>query len=154
MLGVGCVLSIAFAGAARGDFISTWTVTNNTGVTVSDLHAAFAYTGGITMSMIVSNGGPGAATISHSGNMIDVTWAANYFDDGKTLVFKFASASPAPELLSATWTRTALGLPDIPVDVRRDKFRLVPEPSTWVLLGMGAAVLAVHQRRQVRRLAG
>jgi hypothetical protein len=160
---LGFLLTPAWASAGT---VTTWELINKTGQKVSDAELIFSGTGNsITKAMTVKNDpNAGPATITGATNTIKVTWgAANYFPNKSIYQFQFTVDVPFPQDvkgLGGTWTRTALGLPSIPVTLgaggNTELILLsVPEPSS-LMLGSIAVLsgLIVYIRRFILARSG
>jgi hypothetical protein len=147
------------AGPARADFITTWQVTNKTGVTVSDFEAVFAGTGGsiANAKMVYNPPTAGPASITGSSNMIKIMWGpANYLPSNATFKFQFSTTSSPIGFAGGTWTRDALKKDPIEIKTGPNGnivINQVPEPSTFCLLGAGLLASVGFLRRRRRRQA-
>jgi hypothetical protein len=120
--------------------------TNTTGVTVSDFEGEWSGTGGSLDNLnILHNGGPGmvnSEASSASGSKVTIVWNVPYLADGNTVSFSFESLFGQIHLETASWTRTALGLPPI----------AIPGPIAGAglpgLILASAGLLAWWRRRQ------
>ncbi len=152
--------------------------TNNTGVTVDDLHVYYGTpVNELSLVGILSNApgaGPAAIVASDGGippfitTRFDLTWGPPGLPSGGGFTFNFGPENNLVSLFiggqfDPFWTRQ--GGADIPVDLARDHWKSiiinpvgsVPEPSSLVLFGTGiCGVLAssvaaiIHRCNQTR----
>lgn len=135
-------------------FISTWKLTNDTGMTVSDFHGTFRGTGGSTANpMILANDGPGMANIAVGPNLNDIviTWSDPFFAAGNEILFSFETFAPPIIFDSGTWTFDAIQGGPPPIMVNPKTIVRVPEPSTLPLCAIGLAAVCALTRRCRRK---
>jgi hypothetical protein len=117
-----------------------FTFVNNTGKAAADLETVWTFTGGSLAGGIVSvNGGPGAATITATSNMVNITWNDGGLGNTKSVSFTMTSDFGA-NFNSGVWTFNA-GAAPIPATP-------TPEPATMLLVA--GALAGVVSFRKIR----
>ena len=153
LMGLACTAT-ALLGTSQGlAHELNVTVTNNSGAAKDSLHITFIGTGGtITDAAILTNGGPGNATISvQSGADVGIKWDDGGLGDGKTVSFRFkCDFLPEPD---AYWYPGGDPVPEEDISL----IEKVPSLTQWgliILLGvlLLSGIIVIRQRRRAVRV--